>query len=319
MRCRISEDDEPGRALAKSVPRSKRLILDAEERAFVEPRLAHLLGLGEHQARDKQDLLPRGASSSSVCPRAIRPSSPSRTCNGPTRACSIFVELPARLVAKPFPLYVITLARRSCTSAGPTWGPGATSRRCTSSRFRGGDGRAPDRARPRPAERSCATGFARAEGVPLYAVETGPNVCSTWIARPGGIGLTADSARSTRSRCRDASTRWIAARLDGLSARSAGCFRTQPFWARPSRREGLARLPARRDAAGRCSTSSRAGGPRVQADPRSPEHGHTDSYRISSARRLRDACRGAIRRSRHLAAADYLATTFAADVDEWSR
>ena len=31
-------------------------ILDAEERRFVEPRLAQLLGLGEHEARDQQDL-----------------------------------------------------------------------------------------------------------------------------------------------------------------------------------------------------------------------------------------------------------------------
>jgi len=56
MRCRISEDDEPAAALAKLSSSLEELILDAEERAFVEPRLAHLLGLGEHQARDKQDL-----------------------------------------------------------------------------------------------------------------------------------------------------------------------------------------------------------------------------------------------------------------------
>ena len=31
-------------------------MLDPEERDFLEPRLAHLFGLGDHQARDQQDL-----------------------------------------------------------------------------------------------------------------------------------------------------------------------------------------------------------------------------------------------------------------------
>ena len=56
MRCRIAEDEEPASALAKLHATLDEHILDPEERGFVEPRLAHLLGLAEHQARDRQDL-----------------------------------------------------------------------------------------------------------------------------------------------------------------------------------------------------------------------------------------------------------------------
>src|SRR6266511_3464554 len=47
MRCRISEDDEPGSALTKLRSTLAEHILDADERTFLEPRLAHLLGLAE--------------------------------------------------------------------------------------------------------------------------------------------------------------------------------------------------------------------------------------------------------------------------------
>jgi class 3 adenylate cyclase len=56
MRCRIGEEEEPSAALEKLHLALEEYLADPEERAFVEPRLAHLLGLAEHSARDKQDL-----------------------------------------------------------------------------------------------------------------------------------------------------------------------------------------------------------------------------------------------------------------------
>ena len=56
FRCRIAEDEDPAAALAKLQATLVELILDADERAYIEPRLAHLLGLGEHQTRERQDL-----------------------------------------------------------------------------------------------------------------------------------------------------------------------------------------------------------------------------------------------------------------------
>ena len=56
MRCRISEDDEPAAALEKLRAAVEEHIADPEERVFVEPRIAHLLGLADFQAQDKHDL-----------------------------------------------------------------------------------------------------------------------------------------------------------------------------------------------------------------------------------------------------------------------
>src|SRR5579863_9819533 len=52
MRCRIGEDEKPAAALEKLHAALEEHLPDPDERAFVEPRLAHLLGLAEFHARD---------------------------------------------------------------------------------------------------------------------------------------------------------------------------------------------------------------------------------------------------------------------------
>ena len=56
MRCRIVEDEPAESALSKLQAMLDENLLDADERRFVEPRLAQLLGLGEQRSGDKQDL-----------------------------------------------------------------------------------------------------------------------------------------------------------------------------------------------------------------------------------------------------------------------
>src|SRR5829696_2000671 len=56
MRCRIVEDDEPGAGLQKLRAALEEHILDREERRFIEPRLAQLLGFGDQESRERQDL-----------------------------------------------------------------------------------------------------------------------------------------------------------------------------------------------------------------------------------------------------------------------
>ena len=56
MRCRIAEDEEPVSARAKLQATVAEHLLDDEERRFVEPRLAHLLGLAERRAAEKEEL-----------------------------------------------------------------------------------------------------------------------------------------------------------------------------------------------------------------------------------------------------------------------
>ena len=57
MRARIAEDEEPRSALAKLAAVVEEHIADAEERRFVEPRLAHLLALDEESGGyEREDL-----------------------------------------------------------------------------------------------------------------------------------------------------------------------------------------------------------------------------------------------------------------------
>src|SRR5204862_5819045 len=56
MRCRIAEDEEASSATAKLRVAVEEYILDPDERRFVEPRLAQLLGLGEQEFSERQEL-----------------------------------------------------------------------------------------------------------------------------------------------------------------------------------------------------------------------------------------------------------------------
>src|SRR3954447_22868072 len=56
MRCRIGEDESAEPALAKLRATLEEHILDDDERRFVEPRLAQLIALGDQEARDRKEL-----------------------------------------------------------------------------------------------------------------------------------------------------------------------------------------------------------------------------------------------------------------------
>ena len=89
MRCRIAEEEEPASALAKLRAALEEHVPDPDERQFVEPRMAQLLGLGDQEPRRTPGPVRRvaavlRASRRYVSDRAAR----SRTCSGPTTACS---------------------------------------------------------------------------------------------------------------------------------------------------------------------------------------------------------------------------------------
>src|SRR5947208_1787601 len=52
----MAEDEDPASALEKLRKTLAEFLLDEEDRRFVEPRLAHLLGLEQHEARSKEEL-----------------------------------------------------------------------------------------------------------------------------------------------------------------------------------------------------------------------------------------------------------------------
>ena len=107
------------------------------------------------------------------------------------------------------PIYVITLARPELAERRPTWGAGQ--RNFTSLYLEPlsarGDGGAARRPRPGPAGEPARQILERAEGVPLYAVETVRMLLDRGAARPGGVGLPAGRDDRAARRCRRRCTR----------------------------------------------------------------------------------------------------------------
>src|ERR671935_723916 len=173
MRCRIAEEEDPASAQAKLRATLEEHILDSEERGFVEPRLAHLLGLAEHQARDQQDLF---AAWRLFFERLAAGYPVVLAFEDMQWADASLLDFVEYLLdwSRSSPLYVVTLARPELLDRRPTWGAGQRSFTSLYLEPLSQDAMAellaglvpglPSEVRDRI--------LARAEGVPLYAVET---------------------------------------------------------------------------------------------------------------------------------------------------
>jgi class 3 adenylate cyclase/tetratricopeptide (TPR) repeat protein len=173
MRIRVSDDEGPETALPKLRESLAGIVADPDERAFLEPRLAHLLGLAERSAPDKEDLY-----------SAWRLYFERMSATHPV--VLVFEDLQwadAGLLdfvdylldwARDHPIYVITQARPELAERRSSWGVG---RRDFTSLFlepleaaemetlmAGIVPGLPDELRDRIVE--------QADGIPLYAVET---------------------------------------------------------------------------------------------------------------------------------------------------
>ena len=176
------------------------------------------------------------------------------------------------------PIFVLSLARPELAEKHPSWGAGKRAVDVALPRAApaAGDGGACSPASSRACPRSCARrSSSRAEGIPLYAVETVRMLLDRGAARPGRGRFQRDRAdRDTRGAGNAARARRRAARRS-LAQRSGGSSRARPCSARRSRSRASPRSPglrttssrrcSRRSCARRCSS--------IQADPRSPERG----------------------------------------------
>jgi predicted ATPase len=123
MRCRIGEDEQPASALEKLQATLAEHVVDAEERAFVEPRLAHLLGLEAAGTGDRQDLF---AAWRLFFERLADTSPVVLAFEDLQWADTSLLDFIEYLLewSRDHPLYVVTLARPELQERRPGWGAG---------------------------------------------------------------------------------------------------------------------------------------------------------------------------------------------------
>jgi len=317
MRCRIVEEEDPASATVKLRAALAEYVADAEERRWIEPRLAHLLGLEERTAIDKEDLFAAWRLFFERLAEQLPVVMVFEDMQWADSALLDFIEYLLEW-SRNHPIFVMTLARPELTDRRPTWGAGK--RNFTSLYL---EPLPPERMRELlfglvvglPEETSEAI-LRRAEGVPLYAVETvrmlldrGLLVQDGSAYRPTGPIDTLEVPETLHA--------LIAARLDGLSPEERRAVQDASVLGKTFFKAGLAEVSGVPEpeldpvlaALVRKEILS------LQADPRSPERGQygflqdllrTVAYETLSKKE---------RKARHLAAAEFLEKT-AADIDE---
>jgi class 3 adenylate cyclase/tetratricopeptide (TPR) repeat protein len=315
MRCRISEDEEESSALAKLGGVLDEHVPDTDERAFVEPRVAHLLGLEGGATFNREELF---AAWRTFFERLAQVNPTVLAFEDMQWADASLLDFIEYLLewSRQSPLFVITAARPELVEKRPTWGAGE--RNFTSMYLE------PLSA---PAMRDLLEGLvpglpntlrdqilARAEGVPLYAMETVRMLLDRGLlVRDGSVYSPAGEVEALE--VPETLHALIAARLDGLSAQERRVVQDGAVLGKSFTKAALAALgDAREDELDPVLSSLvRKEVFSIQADPRSPEHGQygflQDLVRHVSYETLsrRD------RHLRHLAAAAYLEQAFPDD------
>jgi class 3 adenylate cyclase/tetratricopeptide (TPR) repeat protein len=316
MRCRIGEEEEPASARAKLTATLEEHILDVDERAFIEPRLAHLLGLAEHQARDRQDLFAAWRLFFERLAATYPTVLAFEDMQWADESLLDFVEYLLEW-SRSSPVFVLTMARPELLERRPTWGAGQ--RNFTSMYL--------EPLSPEAMEALLAglvpglptevrDGIlARAEGVPLYAVETirmlldrGALVQDGPVYRPAGEIGTLEVPETLHA--------LIAARLDGLTADERRLLQDAAVLGKTFTKDALAAMAPDLEIDPLLAALVRKEVLGLQADPRSPEHGQYGFLQDLVRHVAYETLSRRERKTRHLTAAAHLARAFAADEEE---
>jgi class 3 adenylate cyclase/tetratricopeptide (TPR) repeat protein len=317
MRCRIVEEEGPETALEKLRAAVEEHLTDPDERAFVEPRLAHLLGLAEHEVRDRQDLFAAWRlffeRLAEVYPTVLA----FEDMQWADASLLDFVEYLLEW-SRDHPLYVITLARPELLERRPNWGAGL--RNFTSLFLEPLSESAMeellDGLAPGLPETVRGQILARAEGVPLYAVETVRMLLDRgMLAQEGSVYRPVGEIGELE--VPETLHALIAARLDGLSPEERRLLQDGAVLGKTFTRDGLAALSGESPEALEPLLASlvRKEVLGLQTDARSPEHGQYGFLQDLVRHVAYETLSKRERRARHLTAAAYLEATFA-DEDE---
>ena len=317
-RAGILEGEPPGTALVKLKQAVEAYVSDPEERHWVEPRLAHLLGLEDRAARDQEDLF-----------GAWRLFFERMSERHPT--VLVFEDLQwadAALLdfieylldwSRSHPLFVVTLARPELAERRPGW---AAAKRGATSLYleplsQGAMRELLSGLVPGLPAALQASILDRAEGVPLYAVETVRMLLDRRLLAREGNQYRVTAAIEALE-VPETLHGLIAARLDGLAPEERRLLQDASVLGKTFTIEAVSALSSlpKAELEPMLSGLIRKELLSIQTDPRSPERGQygfvQELIRTVAYATLSKQDRAA----RHLAAAAWLETSWGAKPEE---
>ncbi|MGZ4144319.1 MAG: AAA family ATPase [Actinomycetota bacterium] len=307
----VEAEDQPS-AMAKLRKALEESVPDPEERRFLEPRLAHLLGLEERSARDREDLF----SAWRLFYERLSEEMPTIMIFEDVQwADASMLDFIEYLLdwSRNHRIFILTLGRPELATKRPSWG--ANKRGMTTMYLEPlshqamvelMDGFVPGL--PADARDSI---LQRAEGVPLYAVETVRMLLDRGLlVREGPVYRLSGPIDALE--VPETLHALIAARLDGLSAEERRLVQDASVLGKTFTRASLAALArsSEDDIGPLLESLLRKEVLHVQADARSPERGQYGFVQDLVRQVAYDTLSKKDRKARHLTVARYL-------VDRW--
>jgi class 3 adenylate cyclase/tetratricopeptide (TPR) repeat protein len=318
MRCRIAEEDPPEVALEHLRTTLAQNVPDPEERRWVEPRVAHLLGLDEGQPGDQETLF----SAWRIFFERLAQQDPTvlvfEDMQWADTGLLDFIEYLLEW-SRSYPLFVLVLARPELADKRPSWGAG---KRAFTSMY----------LEPLSAEamEELMSGLvpglpnelreqilARAEGVPLYAVETVRMLLDRGlVTREGDVYRPAGPIESLE--VPETLHALIAARLDGLAPDERRVIQDGAVLGKTFFKEGLAAVTGISEEALDPILSSllRKEVLSLQADPRSPERGQYGFLQDLVRKVAYDTLSKRERKAKHLSAVAFILRGWTGEEEE---
>ena len=307
-RAEIVEAEEPDSAKTKLRAMLELHVPDAAERAWIEPRLAHLLGLEESSLHDRADLF---AAWRLLFERLADEQPTVLVFEDMQWADTSMLEFVEYLLewSRGHRIFVLALARPEVAHRHPTWGAGT--RNTTSFALEPLPAAAmkdlleglvpglPDALRAQILE--------RAEGVPLYAVETVRMLLDRGLVELVGNQYRVSGQVETLE-VPETLHALIAARLDGLAADERRLLQDASVLGKTFTKHGLADVSgiAPDELEPLLGSLVRKEVLSIQADPRSPERGQYGFLQDLLRRVAYETLARSDRKARHLAAAAHL-------------
>ena len=318
MRCRISEDEETAPAQAKLRSTLEEFVPDAKERAWIEPRLAHLLAIDTGASGDQENVFSAWRTFFERLSERYPVVMVFEDMQWADAGLLDFVEYLLEW-SRNHRIFILALARPEIHEKRPGWGAGKRSfssiyleplsQSAMTELLAGLVPGLPDELRDQILD--------RAQGVPLYAVETvrmlldrGLLVQEGAVYSPTGPIESLEVPETLHA--------LIAARLDGLTQDERRVVQDGAVLGKTFFKQGLARVSglSEDEVEPLLASLLRKEVLSLQADPRSPERGQYGFLQDLMRKVAYDTLSKKERKAKHLAAAAFIEEGWGGEEEE---